>query len=223
VRVLCVHGRGGALITCPDDLLSAVEWDFPSTPAVAPFWKQRRFAEQVTQVDSWLEAADLAAGKGYGAWLLLAAAAQRVERGSGFPPLALWNAPLGEARHLNGALVGYRAPRATRVRTALGMAAQHHGAILPTARLSFVYDGDSRQATDADASRLRRVGFDVHVVGRCGGDAGSGEQRLRAVLATFAADLIAARELRTAARERREDQISDFKFQDSAPPLSKAS
>jgi len=223
VRVLSVHGCGGALSTCPDELVATVDWDFPAAPTVASFWKQRYFSEQVTQVDSWLDSTDIAAGKSYGAWLLLAAAAQRVERGRGFPPMALWNAPLGQAQHLNGALVGYRAPRADRVRTALGIAEEHRGAILPTARLVFVYDGDSRQATDADASELRRVGFDVHFIGSSGGDVEPGEQRLRAVVAAFAADLVAARELRAAAREHREFQISDFKFHDTLPPLSKAS
>jgi hypothetical protein len=223
VRVLCVHGRGGELTTCRDELVSAVEWDFPAVPAVASFWKLRRFSEQVTQVDGWLDSTDLAAGKSYGAWLLLAAAVQRVERGRGFPPLALWNAPLGEARHLNGALVGYRAPRAARVRRALGIAAQHHGAILPTARLAFVYDGDSRQATDADASQLCRVGFDVHFVGSAGGDAGPGERRLRSLVAAFAADLVALRELRAAAGSSRQLPTSDCKLPDNAPPFSKAS
>jgi hypothetical protein len=191
---------------------------------VAPFWKQRPFADQVAEVDAWLDAAEIAAGKSYGAWLLLAAAAQRAERGSGVPPLALWNAPLGQARHLNGALVGYRAPRAAQVRTALGIDLRHRGAILPTARLSFVFDDDNRQASDADAASLRRVGFDVHAVARREGEtAVAAGQRLRSVVESFAADLLTARRLGAAARERREIQVASPKLQDGCGPLSQAS
>lgn len=193
------------MFSAPDEMVSAVEWQFPASPAVAPYWKQRYFAEQVDEVDSWLDASDLSVGKSYGAWLLLGAAVQRVERGCTFPPLALWNAPLGEARHLNGALVGYRAPRAARIRAALGIDAEHRGAILPTARLSFVFDADSRQATDADAARLQRVGFDVHFVPRGRGEpAADGDRRVRAVVDGLAADLLAARLLRASALPARE-------------------
>jgi hypothetical protein len=148
-------------MSVPDGSVSAVELAFPSAPLPASAWRRKSFGEQIGLLEGWLGEVQIGLGHSFGAWLLLAAAEQRVSLGAETPPLVLWNSPLGRGSHLNGALVGYRAPRSQRVRAALGLDPLHRGAILPTGSISFVFERNNRQAAPQDTARLAGVGFSV--------------------------------------------------------------
>lgn len=116
MRLLALHGRGSGPKSVLEYLPDTVTADAPHMDAA---WLARPFAEQVGDVGGWLDRADVAVGHSWGAWLLLAAAVERVERGLDLPNVVLLAPLLGTGRHPGGAPLGFIPPRSRRLAAAL--------------------------------------------------------------------------------------------------------
>lgn len=134
------------------------------TVIAAPRADGRSFAQRVAAVDRLLDAFPVAAAHGFDAWLLMAAAAERVERKAPVPQLLLFNPILGGSQHLNGALLGYRAPRGRRVRAAFGLELDHDGHPALIERTTYVFGDTDPHSALRDWRYLRGLGCSVHVV-----------------------------------------------------------
>ncbi len=127
-------------------------------------WRRHGFSFQVDQIDALLEDFTVAVAHGYDAWVLMAAAEQRAVRGAAVPFLLLLNPVLGASQHLNGFLVGYRAPRGPRVRSAFGLDPDEDGLRALTSKVAYVFGDNDRYSSERDWSYLRGLGCRVFTV-----------------------------------------------------------
>lgn len=156
-------------------------------------WRRRDFAGEVDRVDTLLGESAVAVGQSYDAWLLMAAAEQRSGRGESTPLLLLLNAVLGTAQHLNGALLGYRAPRSRRVRAAFGLDPAEDGRRSLMRRVTYVFGDNDPFSSESDWSYLRGLGCPVHVIRGWHRLHRRGvEQRLREILADYSRAALAS-------------------------------
>jgi hypothetical protein len=163
--VLVVHGRGGRPGAPPLDLVVTAPWTAPiHVPALSATWLARPFAAQVADVRGWLGDAALAVGHSWGAWLLLAAAEERVGRGEALPRLLLLSSVLGMGTHPSGRPLGYIPPRSRRIMAALGIGEVEGGVRLPLERLTFVHGEQDEQMPVATARAVAERGYVVKVV-----------------------------------------------------------
>lgn len=164
-HVLFLSGRGGSVASSPGDLVAAHPWPVPLlAPELDEAWCVQPFAQQLSQVQGWLEGAGLAVGYSYGAWLLLAAAEERA-RGVAEPlptepGLLLLSPILGELGQLRGLL--QRAPRAVRLRTSLGLGEAEPEGWLGGVR--FLFGDDDPLVRPAEVARLAGRGLEVECV-----------------------------------------------------------
>jgi len=153
-------------------------------------WRRNPFARQVDEIDTLLDTHAVAVAHGYDAWVLMAAAEQRAARAASLPYLLLLNPVLGASQHLNGALVGYRAPRGTRVRTAFGLDAEEDGCRQLIERTTYVFGDHDRYSAQRDWSYLRGLGSRVHTIRGWHRINWAGvEGQLREVFADYAAEI----------------------------------
>ena len=129
------------------------------TPALTDGWLAAPFPGIVKRVDAWLDGSALAIGHSFGAWLLLCAAVERVKRRVTIPRLLLLAPLLGKGFNEETG-VGYYAPRAKPVRTALGIERGRANEDLLSC-LRFVHAKEDGQSTLADAEALRSLGYFV--------------------------------------------------------------
>lgn len=156
-------------------------------------WRRRDFTGEVNRVDALLDQYGVAVGQSYDAWLLMAAAEQRAVRGDRMPFLLLLNPVLGSAQHLNGSLLGYRAPRSRRVRAAFGLDPEDDGHAALMRRVTYVFGDNDPFSSQSDWSYLRGLGCPVHVVrGWHQLHRSDVEERLREILAEYARRTAAA-------------------------------
>ncbi len=158
--LLYLHGRGDSPLAPPGDTVVA---GVPSShtiraPEMAPTWFARPFREQLETVNTWLDTASVAVGHSMGAWLLLCASLERCPS-RGAPPLVLLSSVLGVGRSGD---MGFAAPRARRVRPALGLGGQAPS--LSRDGLVFVHGSADGQCPVEDLHLLARHGFSVDVV-----------------------------------------------------------
>ena len=125
---------------------------------------RRAFAAAVTAVDAMLDDLLVAVGHGFDAWVLMAAAAERAARSVAVPYLLLLNPVLGACQHLNGSLLGYRAPRGRRVRAAFGLDVDEDGCRALIERTTYVFGDNDPHSSLRDWRYLRGLGCGVHVV-----------------------------------------------------------
>ncbi len=164
-RVLFLRGEKLSRDPILQRLMSAADWPFQiCSVTTRDEWRRRGFSYQVDQVDSLLDSFPIAVAHGYDAWVLMAAAEQRTARAEPAPFLLLLNPVLGESRHLNGSLVGYRAPRSPRVRTAFGLDPEAEGVRSLTGRVTYVFGDNDRYSSQRDWSFLRGLGCRVHTI-----------------------------------------------------------
>lgn len=117
-RLLALHGRGSSADRLRSTLVPGGYDAF--TPNLDAMWTARPFAQQVADVDGWLDVADVAMGHSWGAWVLLAAAVERVGRGARSVPILLLSPLFGVGRHPGGAAMGFIPPRSRRLGAAVG-------------------------------------------------------------------------------------------------------
>ena len=172
-------------------LMSADRWPFEVIAVeTGEGWRRLRFASQVDEVDRLLDDFAIAVGHGYDAWVLMAAAEQRTARGVTVPFLLLLNPVLGASQHLNGSLVGYRAPRGPRVRAAFGLDREEDGQRALIERAAYVFGDNDRHSSQADWRYLRGLGSQVHTIaGWHQRNWREIEEQLREVFATYALDI----------------------------------
>ncbi len=132
-------------------------------PVVISGERPAGFAAQVNELDRCLSRCEMSVGHGFGGWLLMAAAEQRMRRGDSLPPLLLLNPVLGSSQHLNGSLIGYRAPRSERVRAAFGLD-PNDGAVRLVQRVEFVFGDNDRFSSEQDWRYLRGLGYEVQLI-----------------------------------------------------------
>ncbi len=165
--ILYLHGRHATPTQPPGDLVATMDWPclFVS-PAIDGAFLRRPFAEQMRDVDDWLQPARLAIGHSYGAWLLLCAALQRLERAAAVPPLLLLATVLGNSGNQRAAR-GSIPPRARRVRQALGL--EHGiGPRFPHGAIEFLH-GENDDQCPVEALRGLSGRFGVRIIpgGHC--------------------------------------------------------
>lgn len=161
--VLYLHGRGSEPETPPGDLVAASSWGVPLVaPHLTDDWLSQPFSRLVSEVDGWLDSAELGVGHSFGAWLLLCAAVERVERGPAIPRLCLLAPILGKGFSEKSG-IGFFAPRANRVRAALGF---ETGSFLEPLRerVQIVHAERDGQSRVRDAVELRALGYTVTIV-----------------------------------------------------------
>jgi hypothetical protein len=150
---------------------------------------RRGFAEQVAELDAMLADCAVAIGHGYDAWVLMAAAAARADRDVLVPQLLLINPVLGASQHLNGSLLGYRAPRGRRVRAAFGLESEDDGHPELVERTTYVFGDNDPHSSLRDWRYLRGLGCRVHGIrGWHERNRASVESQLFEVLAEYARD-----------------------------------
>jgi hypothetical protein len=191
-RVLFLYGQA----VVPDSMIGRFVGEaarlFEVRTVATGEWRRRDFAAEVNRVDALLAESAVAVGQSYDAWLLMAAAEQRSGRGDALPFLLLLNPVLGAAQHLNGSLLGYRAPRSRRVRAAFGLDPAEDGRKALMRRVTYVFGDNDPFSSQADWSYLRGLGCPVHVVrGWHHLHRRDVEQRLREILADYAHDTAA--------------------------------
>lgn len=158
--VLYLHGRGSEPGSPPGDLVASYSWSEPVVaPALTADWLALPFADLVGHVDDWLEASVLAIGHSFGAWLLLCAAVERSKRGVSIPRLCLLAPILGKGFN-DKTGIGYFAPRARLVRSALGLDGVNARECLQE-RIHFVHAERDDQTSIGDAYKLRSLGYAV--------------------------------------------------------------
>lgn len=176
-----------------DRLVSEAARAFEVRTVETAEWRRRDFTGEVNRVDDLLDECGVAVGQSYDAWLLMAAAEQRAVRGHRIPFLLLLNPVLGSAQHLNGALLGYRAPRSRRVRAAFGLDPDDDGRAALVRRVTYVFGDNDPFSSQSDWSYLRGLGCPVHVVrGWHQLHRRDVEERLREILAEYARRTAAA-------------------------------
>ncbi len=164
-RVLFLCGEKLARDPLAHRLMTQSDWPFEVFAVeTCEDWRRRGFGSQVDQVDDLLEDYGIAVAHGYDAWVLMAAAVQRAKRGADIPFLLVLNPVLGTSQHLNGSLVGYRAPRSVRVRSAFGLDPDEDGQSSLTSRITYVFGDNDRYSAQRDWSYLRGLGCRVHTV-----------------------------------------------------------
>ncbi len=120
MEVLYLHGRGEDPRDPPGDIVLSFPWKSGlSCPPLTAEWIAQPFPQQISCVDEWLEEAPAAIGYSWGAWLLLCAAHERLQRGLDPPPLLLVSCVLGEGNYTGSGL--WKAPRCEEILSALGV------------------------------------------------------------------------------------------------------
>ena len=164
-RVLFMYGEAAGRSALTRSLVDDVAWPLSVVSVeTRKEWRRHSFAEQVDEIDAQLERFSVAVGHGYEAWLLMAACEQRERIGKTIPFLMLINPVLGCSQHLNGALVGYRAPRSLRVRSAFGLDRREEGKRPLIARAAYLFGDNDRFSAETDWQYLRGLGSQVHVI-----------------------------------------------------------
>jgi pimeloyl-ACP methyl ester carboxylesterase len=164
MSILYLHGRGETADSPPGDVVRGEPWGGPLyAPTLTPEWLARPFAEQVDDVDRWMEACRFAIGHSFGGWLLLCAAEQRLARQATVPPLLGLSCVLGRGL-LPGSKVGFFAPRATRVREALGLDGAGPGSSALRERLTLIHGEEDAQCPPGAARELAGLGYAVTLV-----------------------------------------------------------
>ncbi len=130
-------------------------------PSLTDDWLGKPFSHQIDQVEKWLDSSAVAVGHSFGAWLLLCAAVQQLDKGVRHPRLLLLSTLLG--RGFNPKMrMGYFAPRAQRVHAALGLEGSEPE--LPVDELFFVHGEDDEQCPVEPIRELGELGFSVRIV-----------------------------------------------------------
>ncbi len=157
-----LHGRGDAAPGLePGESVRAFEWRSPLIlPVLGPDFCGMRFADQISMVDGWThDGVVTGLGHSYGSWVLLALAEERQKRGQSWPFLILMGSLLGCSRPADGP--GFIAPRARKLRVALGL--DGHEPSLARERISFVFGADDTHTDRIDVDALAHH-YEVHVV-----------------------------------------------------------
>ena len=163
-RLLFLHGRGDdPTRDGPGTQVLSYPSELPvCAPRMDATWLTRPFAQQVQDVGAWIRTATACVGHSHGAYLLLCAAEEHSAQGDEVPPMLLLGCALGSSSG-HGGRIGYRAPRATRIRRALGLVPTAARSLAPD-RLSFVHGTDDEQCLFRDFERLAEQGFRVKAV-----------------------------------------------------------
>ncbi len=176
-KVLYLHDRRR-----PDtQACGAVLAGLPGLTVHAPLWEDdplgaTRFESLVSRADQWLEPCALGLGLGFGAWLLLNAAAHRAARGSSHPRLLLVDVPWRAGRLL---------PRQQAIAAALGLG--EAPCSLSTKRVHFLVSSPGGGDTSPIWAALSERAFPVE---RCPGELGWRDDQAGAALLAYCARLI---------------------------------
>jgi len=158
VELLYLHGRGDDPRAPPGDRVLSYPWPIVlRAPPLTPDWLAQPFSQQVSIVDEWLSECSGAIGFSWGAWLLLCAVLERLERGLEVPSLLLLSCVLGEG-HYTGSQ-RWKAPRAKEVLGALGMGDRTAPLELPRDRVRFIQGTEDTTGSPDTAQQLKAAGF----------------------------------------------------------------
>jgi hypothetical protein len=191
--VLFLCGEKLARSATAQRLIVDQSWPFEVSAVPTPEdWRRRTFGFQTSYVDGLFEHYGVAVAHGYDAWVLMAAAEQRAARAAASPFLLLLNPVLGASQHLNGSLVGYRAPRGPRVRAAFGLEPDADGSRALTTRVAYVFGDNDRYSSERDWRYLRGLGCRVYTVrGWHPRHRGAVEEQLHEIIADYSREVVA--------------------------------
>ena len=148
--ILYLHGRGVDPRLPPGDAVLAHDWPLGMrAPPLTEAWLALPFPEQVACVDEWLDGCEAAIGFSWGAWLLLCATLERLERGLEMTPLLLLSCVLGEGNYTGSQR--WKAPRAKEILGALGVEGTA-ATMFPLDRIRFI-QGLHDTVGDPDAAQ----------------------------------------------------------------------
>ncbi len=154
-----LHGRGGSPSAPLGALVAGQAWRGAlQAPSLDDAFCSRPLSSQLADVHGWLERSSVAIGHSWGAWLLLCACE---ERGSNAPPMLLLSPILGRTGAMGR--VGFRAPRAGRIRRWLGLEGGAPSRWV-VANVVFVLGHRDPQLLPGDAEALSRLGVRVEDV-----------------------------------------------------------
>ena len=163
MEVLYLHGRGESPQDPPGDVVLSFPWKGTlNAPPLTSEWIAQPFPNQVAIVDEWLEDAAGAIGYSWGAWLLLCAVHERIQRGTPSPPLLLVSCVLGEGNYTGQGT--WKAPRCEEILGALGIGPSTTTTHFDPADLRFVQGKRDRIGPEKGASLLVEVGHSVRMV-----------------------------------------------------------
>jgi hypothetical protein len=173
-------------------LMTDPSWPFEVSAVATPRdWRRHSFGFQIAYVDGLFDDYGIAVAHGYDAWVLMAAAEQRSARGAENPFLLLLNPVLGCSQHLNGSLVGYRAPRGARVRSAFGLEPDVDGRRPLTSKVAYVFGDNDRYSSERDWRYLRGLGCRVYTVrGWHPRHRGAVEEQLQEIIADYSREVV---------------------------------
>lgn len=166
-HVLYLHGRGDEPMSPPGDLFYTEFGSQLKAPRLDSAWFAQPFGAQVDFADHLMEKRPvLSVGFSWGAYLLLAASLQRLHRRDDFPPLLLLSAVLGIGgnRSPDGRITGFIAPRAKRIRSALGLEGDDPVSVFPKDKLAFIHSDRDNQCPVEPLHRLCSLGYRVQIV-----------------------------------------------------------
>lgn len=193
LRVMFLCGERLAHSATAQRLMADPSWPFEVSAVATPEdWRRRSFGFQTAYVDGLFDDYGIAVAHGYDAWVLMAAAEQRAARDASCPFLLLLNPVLGASQHLNGSLVGYRAPRGARVRAAFGLEPEVDGRRALTSRVAYVFGDNDRYSSERDWLYLRGLGCRVYTVrGWHPRHRGAVEEQLLEIIADYSSEVVA--------------------------------
>ncbi len=160
--VLYLHGRGVDPRLPPGDAVLAHDWPVGlRAPPLTEEWLAQPFPGQVACVDEWLDDCKAAIGFSWGAWLLLCATLERLERGLEMTPLLLLSCLLGEGNYTGSQR--WKAPRAKEILGALGVDATA-ATMFPLDQVRFIQGTEDTTGDPDAAQRLCTAGHVAHGV-----------------------------------------------------------
>jgi len=163
MEVLYLHGRGEDPRAVPGDRVISYPWPMVlRAPPLTADWLAQPFPQQVSIVDEWLSECSGAVGFSWGAWLLLCAALERMDRGVEPPPLLLLSCVLGEGNYTGSER--WKAPRAKEVLDALGLGSRPSPREFSRDRVRFIQGDQDNTGSPETAEQLQAAGFVVQAV-----------------------------------------------------------
>lgn len=158
MELLYLHGRGENPREPPGDLILSHPWKLTlRCPPLTAEWIAQPFPSQVSIVDEWLEEARGAIGFSWGAWLLLCAVHERMERGIEPPNLLLLSCVLGEGNYTGSG--HWKAPRHPQILGALGLGESSSPTPFSPEKLRFVYGSQDTIVPTGLSQRLVDAGY----------------------------------------------------------------
>ncbi len=157
MELLYLHGRGEDPRDPPGDLVLSHPWKTVlRCPPLTSEWIAQPFPHQVSIVDEWLEDSRGAIGFSWGAWLLLCAVHERLERGIEAPNLLLLSGVLGEGNYTGTG--NWKAPRQETIFRALGLEASPGPTPFSPQKLRFIYGREDTITPTGLSQRLLDAG-----------------------------------------------------------------